>query len=133
MILLWRMIWGLTISAAVAVLPAVVLADPIGGTASRLQAAQSSLAIRLVNKLATKSPASNVLVSPASRAGSFSVIAPGGDPAFRRKIHALLGFKPTDMAWLDFEALRTVTAAASQDEPLKTANALFFSTKSGIE
>jgi serine protease inhibitor len=103
-------------------------AAPPTASANRLMPAQTSLALRLVDKLAAKQPGTNVVVSPASLAGALSVIERGVATQSHAKLHELLGFKKSPTAWLDFESLRKATGAARGSGPLTTANAIYFDT-----
>jgi serine protease inhibitor len=68
------------------------LSAGVSATATRLGAAQTGLATRLINKLAANHPAANVVVSPASLTGALAVIEFGADEQFRRNLHQVLGF-----------------------------------------
>jgi serine protease inhibitor len=102
-------------------------------SANRLMPAQSALALRLLDKLAAKQPDANVVVSPASLAGALSVIERGVAPEQHARLHKLLGFEKSPMAWLDFESLRKATGAVRESGPLTTANAIYFDISLGAD
>src|ERR1700722_7801868 len=95
-------------------------------TAGRLVAAQTSLATRLIDRLAANKPGANVIVSPASLAGALGVIEFGADDQLRRNLHQVLGFVEASEISIDFAGLRKATGRPRGDGPLATANAIFF-------
>jgi serine protease inhibitor len=93
-----------------------------GASAARLMSAQGTLAARLLDNLASKNTATNVVVSPASLAGALAAIELGADDTLRRTLHQILGLQKTD-----FVALRKATGRAKEDGgPLASANAIVF-------
>lgn len=98
----------------------------VSATATRLGAAQTTLASRLIDKLAANKTGANVVVSPASLAGALAVIEFGADEVFRRNLHQILGFAETSEVSLDFACLRKATGRPRRDGPLAIANAIFF-------
>jgi serine protease inhibitor len=103
-----------------------ITADQTAPAPDRLMAAQSALALRLVNTIATKQAGGNVVVSPASLAAALSVIEPGVSPQLRPALYRVLGFNKSPTAWTDFERLRRITNSARENSPLSSANAIFF-------
>jgi serine protease inhibitor len=98
----------------------------VSATAARLGAAQTTLATRLIDRLAANNPAANVVVSPASLAGALAVIELGADEQLRRNLHQVLGFVEASEISIDFAGLRKATGRPRRDGPLATANAIFF-------
>lgn len=98
-------------------------------TAARLTAAQTTLAMRLIEKLGAADPRGNVIVSPASLAGALAAIELGADDQLRRQLHQVLGFREASQISLDFVGLRTATGRPRVDGPLAMANAIFFDVR----
>jgi serpin B len=96
------------------------------GTSDRLMAAQGQLASRLIDNLAGKGAAANVVVSPASLAGALAAVDLGADDALRRSLHQTLGFPKSPAATADFDALRKATGRPRENGALSSANAVVF-------
>jgi len=94
--------------------------------ARRIATAQSSLAMRLLGAIAGTRSAANIVISPASLAGTLSTIERGGTFRLARALHRLLGFDRRASAWSDFNTLRRATNTPNGNNgPLTSANALF--------
>jgi serine protease inhibitor len=94
--------------------------------AERLASAQTVLASRLIEKLATNNTAANIMISPASLAGALGVIEFGANDRFRRNLHRVLGFSDRSTLSMDFDALRRATSRRRGEGPLESANAILF-------
>jgi serpin B len=114
--------------AVVAAVGSFPLNAGVGVTAARVGAAQTTLATRLIGKLAANSPAANIVVSPASLTGALVAIEFGAEEPLRRNLHQLLGFPEASEVSIDFDGLRKATGRPRRDGPLAIANAIFFDT-----
>ena len=94
--------------------------------AQRITSAQAAMAMRLLGAVAGSQYLKNIVLSPASLAGTLSVIERGGTPRLAANLHQVLGFEPSATAWSDFDTLRRITNLPRNDSPLSSANALFF-------